>query len=622
MPQQVTVNSMYLRQGVRAVSATLSLILSACGGGGGEGNRGSSTAPSFTLESHAVTHDATIADLSVQKRVPITFTGVAAGAPVIATVTYEGQAVAHADVASPITTSSNSALRVSLPPAVALVPGTYSGAVTISMCLASPCATPLAGSGTRVTVTYNVTRPTGSLAVRVSGPAVVPMDRLSFFASTEVPAPPIDVTFENLNTAPHLEVTHSSNIRTAFINGAATASNARIAAFLPGTNVLSPGIYSESITVKACTESACVNELDGSPFTTVIDHRLTDTLRLSGDNVLKVVPLPSVDFAWNDTLGKFIVAQASTSTAGAGKLVTYDPASGAVSDVASTGVVPFPIQQTDDGQYLYVGDRWGNAIRRFDLPTFALSQTITLGDSAAGEPLYARDLKSAPNAPRLIAVAMGDRGSTRLGNMLKIFDDGSARPSIVAPVDQTVLDPLIESICWTGNQQLIGARFEVGPTGGSLFEMGIDSTGATLTETIPNTIAVRSFERSRLHCAGGLVYSDTGRVFDPGNNSVMTLSIPGTAASGLLVNETQEKLFVLPGDNGSEYSFRVFNASTLQQVGELAAMMSPGSGGRRRYGRWGADGIAFSMGAADSGNVPVSIGSQYLVLVRGSFFAQ
>lgn len=604
----------------------ISLGLTACGGGGSSGGGSSAPqTPGFTLASQAVTYDATIADYLANIRVPISFKNVSSTQPIHTTVTVEGTAVASANVVISPDPNLNSALNITLSPAIRLPPNTYSGSVTVSMCMTSPCGTPMEGSGSRVAVTYNVTRPTGDLAVRVSGSTPIWIDRIKYFPSgLDSFSAPAAVSFSNLKIAPYVEVTHSANFRTAFVNGSASVTSASLAAFLL---VQPAGIYNERLTVKACTESTCVNELDGSPFTIDYDYRVGDTIRLAGANLLKVVPLPSTDFVWNESLGKFIVAQPGNTPSDNGRLVSYDPVNDAIATLSSTGAAPFPLHQTKDNRYLYVGERLGSEIKRFDIPSFTLSQTIALGNSASGSPFLARDIESAPNDSKLLAVPMGDAMGTRLGNTLKIFDDGVARPSVVAPVDQSVLDPLIESVCWAGNQSLIGARFEAGKThistnGGAVFEMSVGMSGAALLETTSNTIAVDSYARSELHCSAGLVYSDTGRVFNPIDNSVFTLSIPGTAAQSVLPDDIGARLFVLPGDNGSNYAFRIFDKSTNQQSAQLSAMVSPGDGSNRRLVRWGNDGIAFSMGGAGSLGLPLSIRSPYLVLVKGPFFAQ
>ncbi|MFO0913167.1 MAG: Ig-like domain-containing protein [Pirellulales bacterium] len=112
----------------------------------------------------------------------------------------------------------------------------------------------------------------------------------------------------------------------------------------------------------------------------------------------------------------------------AGGVFIVDPVQGLLGTPIDVGGLPYQIDVSDDGKYLYVGVDAANGFRRVDLDTGVVSDLVSLGAD-----LRVDDIKAQPGHPDTVMVSLARNGvSPRLAG-ISIYDNLIKRPSVIVP---------------------------------------------------------------------------------------------------------------------------------------------------------------------------------------------
>jgi DNA-binding beta-propeller fold protein YncE len=339
--------------------------------------------------------------------------------------------------------------------------------------------------------------------------------------------------------------------------------------------LLGVGVHTGTITVKACLDALCVNEIAGSPATITVRFTVTDTLPGPDGYRVKQVAATGNDIAWDAARNRFYVSIASSATSNANTIGVLDPVSGAFSAYAPVGNNPGDLEISPDGQYLYVSLRGAGSIQRLSLPSLDVDLTIPLGVRPDGRALYAREMHVQPGASRTIAVARSGQPVASVDEYdLAVFDDAAMRPQTAG----TNITTKIRTFQWESAARIFASDSS------NIFHVGVDASGSQIT-TSQQTVGAFDY---RMRLADGRLYTERGRVFDP-----LTFAQVGQFA----IDSPFGSLVIPDVGTGRAYflvaeGVKSFNLSTQAP---LASILIP-DGSFNRTGtkmiRWGADGLA------------------------------
>ncbi|MGI4756368.1 MAG: beta strand repeat-containing protein [Janthinobacterium lividum] len=305
------------------------------------------------------------------------------------------------------------------------------------------------------------------------------------------------------------------------------------------------------------------------------------------------VPLVSNNMVFNPVNGLAYLSIPSTgSTVAGNSIVSFDPATGALGTPIFVGSEPGVMAISDDGTTLWVALNGTTAIRQVDLvhaiagPQYSISAIADYSGFLAA-------IVVLPGTTNSVAVASG--------YTLGIYDSGVLRGSTVSVNSVYAL-------------QADGTRSEL-YTGGYNTVQAYTYDGAGLrlkssgTNNYSNNVASSSFDEMQL--AGGKLYTDYGRVFDPESGGQLgTFMLGTTIISGpTLYDSALSQVYVLTSSsgNGSYNNFSqvlLLNPADYSNTGKSFAWNIPysittGSGTNtttgylnpHRLARWGANGL-------------------------------
>lgn len=267
------------------------------------------------------------------------------------------------------------------------------------------------------------------------------------------------------------------------------------------------------------------------------------------------------------------VALPRMATAQPNTVVALDVGSGSIVWSVPIAGSPNVLAISDDGQFLYVGQRYDPNIVRITLATHSPDLIIPLGSPS----YYASVVAVSPGNPRTIAVGREINNAWPSNVGVTIYDDSVPRPQSTPGHDYP------SSFVFGGSPGLIygyngiSSSFE-------FYTIAIDATGATNAAVRQNVLS--SYGR-RLVYANGKIYASDGSVIDPSTQSVVG-HVAGFNVSASLVPSSDGQVIYTVGAAGTVIAA---DAKTYAPLGSVA--ISDASGGASSIVRWGQNGIAF-----------------------------
>jgi uncharacterized repeat protein (TIGR01451 family) len=314
--------------------------------------------------------------------------------------------------------------------------------------------------------------------------------------------------------------------------------------------------------------------------------------------VVRVLSLAATDatyLAGSGNLWATISAQDSTYP---NSLVEINPVAGTVT--ASYPIMPDAtrLEQTDNGQYVYVVVSNSTAVRQFDLNTRQAVRTIVpAGDPPSCVPALIQDLATVTGNANLIAMA--NRFWFCSYGEIRVFDNGAPRPTAIAlylDPQQADLERSVTPGLLYGVQEHLFSRLQISAGGISVQA----SSGGLIVPT------------TKFISRGNLVYAGSGEVINPQALTILG-NYPGITGQDNLVEvdaASQRTLFLSGQSWPYSHIVRAFDQGSRLPVQSLN--LSGITGSPARLVRYGTNGLAIPVG-----NQLVLIESPLLVPAAG-----
>jgi hypothetical protein len=259
-------------------------------------------------------------------------------------------------------------------------------------------------------------------------------------------------------------------------------------------------------------------------------------------------------------------------------LLVIEPVFGRVETSYYIDNDPGRLALSSDGQFLYIGFGGTNAFGRFNLVSHVVDLEGYLGYDSQYYWLaeHVVHLTALPGNPHSVAIVENANG---LNTKVQIFDDDVPRPNALAGV----LNDFPGTATAASSTRLYA--------GSPFTRMTLNASGVASHDSPSAPLA----NGEDMRCQGGLVFTATGKVFNP-----ETLAVQGTLtncsivapdlAAGRIYSMGSHPVWGQP----DAWTLYAWNATNLQLVGSLEI---PGvnSGSPTTLVRWGTNGIAFSI---------------------------
>jgi hypothetical protein len=422
------------------------------------------------------------------------------------------------------------------------------------------------------TITVNSPTSTPSLSNPVTATIINPP--APTLTQLSVAAVPI-----NTSTAVTLYGTNFTSKSTATINGAnlpvTYVNSTQLTANIPASAVPLPGNYTISVTQPAPGGGT--------------------SAPLSFTAYIGIVNNSAV---FNPVNGLFYVSVPSSAGAPyADSVVSVDPATGALGTPIAVGSEPDRMALTADGKFLWVALDGASAVRKVDLTTGTVGPQFSLGGNTGiyATPPTIYSLVALPGATDSVVVGTTSNYSSP---SLAIFDSGVLRGTSVNGYSYNTANALLAD----------GTRSEIYAASSSSYNTYTYGPTGLTPKAASNSGSYSSYSNDDLQIAGGRLYTDNGRVYDPESGSLLGTfySTGTTVASGPTVADTTlGKAFML--DTTAAYSstynqIQIFNLIDFTTVAQtipinVAYNSSTGSSAASRLVRWGTNGLAFRTSA-------------------------
>jgi hypothetical protein len=578
----------------RVLVIVTAALLAACGGGGSADPASNSnqnppvnppvntpttpSGPSLVLESPTVTMNATTVQVAATYVVQLSLENLVLGDHVFVGGSYSTNGV---QVSTLAVAGSQVLITLGFKPPYQMAVGTYQDTLTVRACRESPCVNHIEGSPKTIQITYNVTAPSGPPTLSLQQGSL-PAEAFVLDATAATP-PYVDVAISNMrpDVAPFVFVSSTSNAvaGTSYSPATMPGLGGRATIELKAPATLGAGTFTNTLTVRACVDAQCTNELAGSPASISIPYTIRNTITGPGYR-MRGIPVVAKDLVWDGTRNVFYVSIPAASPTNPNTIGVFDPVSGTFTSFVATGNDPARLELSPDGQYLFVALRGVGEIKRLALPSLALDLTIPVGkDAVSNFQLYGWEMHVSPLSPHVLAVVR-DHGQPATD--IAVFDDAVMRPQ-TAGVFATIQ---FSSFQWDGGSRLFAVDTQT--TRSSVAQIGVGPTGLQITasQAIDFPMFLHGGEARLLN---GRMYTTVGVVFDPlsfANLGRIPVSM-GTGL-GMALDPAQGKVFfATPSEVTS------FNANTYVQLETIPA--PPKSAPlvlATRLVRWGYDGLA------------------------------
>ena len=470
--------------------------------------------------------------------------------------------------------------QISLLAASALGSGTYADSITVKVCADAQCAEQIAGSPQSVAVNYTVT---GSgipnAQFTLTNPTMVVEAPTSGAAAT-------GTTKITTNGLPP----YGAYVFPAIGSGAAIAS-AAVQSNLDGSATLSvttkppaslgSGIYTDSVQLRICYDSACLKPATPTPLQVQVMYIVDASPGV--DFTQATIPVQAGDMAWNATRQR-IYATANSDTGGISQsLLVINPTTASIEQVVSLGQGSYPtsIALSDDGQYAYIIS--SIQVLRVDLGTLTVDETLNV---------FADSIKAVPGEPDAVAVETVSNTPT-----LVIYDGTVPRPQTFTPGGLEI--PVLYSF---GADASTLYAYEDAVTSPTMYQLSVSSNGFTVAQQTSNVI-LNQGNFGDIEYASGLIYAVPGSVYSPSTQSVLpSFQFLSSNPSGysysysFAIDASLNRAYFMttdsPDGTTNDMTLEGFNLTTQAPTWVTRFPSSNPLGGRMI--RWGTDGIAFS----------------------------
>jgi hypothetical protein len=489
--------------------------------------------------------------------------------------------------------------QIELLAASTLGAGTYTDTITVKVCTDAQCSKQVAGSPQSVAIDYTVTgNGIPNAQFTLTNPSMVVEAPTSGAAATGT----TKITTNGL--PPYGAYVFPAIGSGAAIAGATVQSNLDGSATLSVTTKppasLGSGIYTDSVQLQICYDSACSKPATSAPLQVQVMYIVDASPGV--DFTQATIPVQAGDMAWDATRQR-IYATANSDTGGISQsLLVINPTTASIEQVVSLGQGsnPTSIALSDDGQYAYILS--SIQVLRVDLGTLTVDETLNV---------FAASIKAVPGEPNALAVETVSNTPT-----LVIYDGTTARPQSFTPGGLEI--PVLYTF---GADASTLYAYEDAVTSPTMYQLSVSSNGLTVAQQTANVV-LNQGNFSDIEYASGLIYAIPGSVYNPSTQSVQpsfkflsSNPLGNSYSYSFAIDASLNRAYFITSDtpNGTtdDMTLEGFDLTTQAPTWVTRFPSSNPVGGRMI--RWGTDGIAFIGG---------NIAAPTITLISGSVISR
>jgi len=345
---------------------------------------------------------------------------------------------------------------------------------------------------------------------------------------------------------------------------------------------LGSGIYTDSVALRICYDSACT-KLATTPLQVQVTYIVDASPGV--DFTQAIIPVEAGDMAWSAARQR-IYATANSDTGGISQsLLVINPATATIERVVSLGQDSYPtsIALSDDGQYAYIIS--SIQILRVDLGTLTVDETLNV---------FAASIKAVPGEPDSVVVETVSNTPP-----LVIYDGTTPRAQSFTAGGLEV--PVLYTFGADATTLYAYADAVTSPT---MYQLAVSSTGFTVARQTANVV-LNQGDFGDIDYANGLIYASPGAVYNPSTQSVLPSfqflsSNPGGSSYSysFAIDASLNRAYFMTTDSPSgttdDMTLEGFDLTTQAPTWVARFPASNPLGGRMI--RWGTNGIAFIGG--------------------------
>lgn len=605
----------------------LTLLLAACGGGGSDG---STTTPptspppttppptaasvTFSTTSVSVTGDTGMLNAPLSDALTFTTANIPASG-LWFRATQTGDTVRDFDL---LTSGANSGrLQLYMWHPGQLGAGAHASTLRLEICTSEACTTQVGGSPFTITVNYTITGSATPLTTVSWGGGAI-LARTYSAAQTTPPeeqlalnamyVPPTGLYLQRVG--PSDGVIRSVRMTQLDFSTNGIQAVAFFALTLAPPASMGSGVFTGSISLRACFDAGCTRVVPGSNYTYSIDLILEAAESVHFTRRFLRPANGATDVAWSAARNALYVLSSVGLTNDAAVL-QVDPATGQATQTLALGnQLLGRVAVADDGSRLFVSAIPGPApgfsatradavVRRIALPGLAEESTVQLENSTQFASLVVTDLVAEPGQNTGFLASLeafaADEGVYAY--------DSQRRPLGVPRVTTGSERGRYFSRGEAADIYYSLRRYPLPPNNARIERLQLDASGVQVLASLP-----LSTESREAHYGGGRLFLLDGRVLDAASGIQLgTLQIPATwSLYAMVVDPVRARVYaVTQGDHVLSFDMNDY---------ELLALMHLGTSTQRVTFKhpimklWGSDGLAVLDGTN-------------LVILSGPFFS-
>jgi YVTN family beta-propeller protein len=213
-----------------------------------------------------------------------------------------------------------------------------------------------------------------------------------------------------------------------------------------------------------------------------------------------------------DPLRKRIYAAVPGSAPARGNTITViDPSTARIEQSIPVGSEPYSLALSSDAKFLYVGLLGANAVKRVNLVTKTVDESISTGWDQLSGTKFARSLSVSPSDSNVVAISKASPNFVPAFAGASLYNGTTELPS---KIEDRVGHP--DAVIFSSSSSTLYG-LDLDSTEHSFYVMSADSTGLHMTDSARNWNRLGTPLLSE-----GLIYTSTGVVIDPNTKSTKT----------------------------------------------------------------------------------------------------
>ena len=228
-----------------------------------------------------------------------------------------------------------------------------------------------------------------------------------------------------------------------------------------------------------------------------------------------VLSVQSNKIIYDKVTDKIYASIPSSNGSNGNSIGIINPTTMQLEQTVYVGSEPTVLAISDDSQYIYVGFRGSNTIRKYNVATKTADAPFSVGTTSNYGPLYAGDIKVMPGNPNTIAVSKKQFNTSATYKGVAIYDNGVMRPTTSFNPESFTYDSA-DIINFETPELIIGLT--TGSSDAKLRRIKVTSAGAT--DLNQNTSVAYSYATD-FKLFEGYAFFDNGQVFDYKNGFLL-----------------------------------------------------------------------------------------------------